>query len=81
MYRKLTFLLLFVQSVAFAQTSLNLPSMTEPDIDDAEARSEWETSRLADPSTGRIPYAIRREELEFAICHASLSKTITWSSA
>jgi hypothetical protein len=34
--------------------------------DQAAGRAEWETERLADPTTGRIPPNARRDELSFA---------------
>jgi hypothetical protein len=61
--KKLLLPLLFLTQTAFAQ---DLISTQEPDFDDAMARSSWETSRLADPATGKIPAGIRNEELEFA---------------
>ena len=34
--------------------------------EDIEARTNWENNLLADPSTGKIPYRIRENELAFA---------------
>ncbi len=36
------------------------------EAEEASARALWETNRLADPATGRIPAGIRAKELEFA---------------
>lgn len=51
-------------STLLAQPNRNA-SPFDPE-DDALLRLKWETERLADPVTGRIPAGARMEELEFA---------------
>lgn len=64
--KKLFLFALILANTVNAQSRLVPALAAEPDVDDAQARSRWELSRLADPATGQIPKDIRREELEFA---------------
>ena len=71
-------LLLLVAVTARAQQSNVLSPAAFDSKDDAIERAEWEVQCLADPATGKIPFGIRNEELEFSI---HLPKITTSSSS
>ena len=57
--------LIFLQKRNETSSSI-LPAYAGTSIYSSEGRAEWESLRLADPATGKIPSGIRTRELAFS---------------
>lgn len=57
---------LFSCFIRTPQTFIECKEAQSEEAEDAVKRAAWETARLADPATGRIPAGMREKELGFA---------------